>query len=316
MKLNRLPCPLLVLILATGCQSQYDDDVVSETYVHRYGVPLDPDDWSARGQDGQVVTTMKDGVIVARGYEAGELHGETTYTFPHRDTIQKKEIYDQGDLNHEVWHYSSGAPQKQISYTGPNSYTAVTWYENGAPHCKEQYEQDRLILGEYFNPSYQMESQVVNGQGTRTKRDEFGQMISIDEFQDGEMKLSTTYHPNGSPATITPYANGVEEGQRRTFLPGGEPATIEEWQNGRQHGNTVIFQNGIKFSDMPYRNGQRNGMERRYRNGQELAEEVTWVNDRKHGPAYSYVGDTKRTTWYLQDRETNKATYDTYKKIQ
>ena len=91
---------LLLLGSTTACQTWHscDDEVVCETYIHRYGVPLEPQDWLDRGQDGQVVSMRKDGVIVTHSYDGGILHGECTYSFPYREAIQKKDVYDQGRL--------------------------------------------------------------------------------------------------------------------------------------------------------------------------------------------------------------------------
>ena len=119
---------LCLLISITSCQTnrQPDDEVVCET-VHRYGVPLAPDDWSERGQNGQVVSIRKDGVTVSRSYDAGVLHGECTYTFPNRDVVQKKEIYHQGSLTQEFAHYPNGLPQQQKIYQTPSRLSAMVW---------------------------------------------------------------------------------------------------------------------------------------------------------------------------------------------
>lgn len=302
---------MLLLLAATSCQrSRQSDDIVTETYVHRYGVPLPAEEWSERGQHGQVLSTRKDGVVIAKTYESGVLHGETSYTFPHRETIQKREHYNRGALSQEIFNYSNGIPQQQVTYVAPDQKTLVVWYESGAPQAKETYENGSLIQGEYLTPVGQTESVVNDRSGTRTCRDGYGQLLSVDDIRDGQMVLRTTYHANGLPHSITPYANGVVAGQRRTFLPGGEPQTIEEWTNNQQHGTTVVFENGEKYAEVPYRNGRKNGMERRYRDGQKLEEEINWVNGHRHGPCYSYVGDTKKVDWYFQDQHVNKATYD------
>lgn len=316
MRLNRLPCLFTVLLLVTACNSpRYSDDVVSETYVHRYGVPLETvEEWSDRGQHGQIISTRKDGVVVARSFDSGVLHGETNYTFPHREAIQKRESYDQGVLTQETWNYSNGVPQRQIDYPSPTNPTTLIWYESGVPQCKESYVNDQLMQAEYYTPSHQLESSVADGHGIRTRRDGYGQLLSVDDIKQGQMRERTTYHANGSPESITPYVNGMSNGQRLTFLPGGEPSAIEEWNHGVQHGNTVIFQNGEKFADVTYQDGKRHGIERRYRHGEVLAEEVSWVQGQQHGPCYSYVGDSTKTTWYVQDKEVNKATYDAFQR--
>lgn len=298
------------LLMATSCRQNCSNDVVCETYVHRYGVPLAPDDWSERGQHGQVISTRTDGIIVSKTYDSGVLHGDTTYTYPHRDTTAKREVYDQGNLTQEINYYPSGLPQRQISYSPTNSHQVLTWYESGAPQSKERYENGLLVQGEYLNPAQQQESMVIDHNGKRTLRNDYGQLLSVDEIENGQMTLRRTYHSNGAPEAVTPYENGVIQGKRTTFHQGGEPATIEDWSNNYQHGNTEIFENGEKVADVTYTYGQKHGLERRYRDGQVVVQENNWVQGQKHGPSYTYINDTNRVDWYFKDRKVNRGTYE------
>jgi antitoxin component YwqK of YwqJK toxin-antitoxin module len=311
MKPVHLLSSLILLLFMTACQSNCSncDEVVCEA-VHRYGVPLEPDDWSARGQDGQIISMRKDGVTVARTYDGGVLNGESSYSFPHRDVIQRKEIYNQGVIECECTHYPNGLPQQQITYQSPTQQSTTIWYENGAPQAHEEFVNERLVRGAYYDINHQIESKVDESNGLRTCRDGLGQLQSMDTIENGQMILRTTYHPNGIPSAYTPYVNDMIEGQRRTFQTGGEPATLEEWTHDVQHGNTTVFEYGEKWADVPYVNGRRQGIEYRYRDGQ-TAQEVNWVQDQQHGPSYSYINGTTQTDWYFRGRQVpNKATFD------
>ncbi len=313
----KLPYSLVFFVLlgaVTSCQTNRnycEDEVVCET-VHRYGVALDPQDWSARGQNGQVVSMRKDGVAVMRNYHCGVLHGECTYTFPHRETTQIKEIYQQGNLKEIDVYYSSGFPCSHTTIQLPHYRHITTWYENGAPYSSEDFEGENLIHGEYFTLDQQLESQVKEGEGVRIRRDGHGQFQSVDLIQKGQMILSTTYHPNGLPATVTPYVDGMIEGERRTYFPGGEPATIERWAHNIQNGVTQVFEYGEKRADVPYLNGYKHGIEYQYRDGgNTIIREIHWAYGQKHGPVYHYIGNTIKTDWYFQDRSIpNKETFD------
>lgn len=296
------------LAFFNSCQKNCADDVVCETYVHRYGVPLQASDWSERGAYGQVISTKKDGVVICKTYEAGVLNGEVTYTFPHRDTIAKRCNYANGQLLQEIHYYSNGMPQKQINFEG-FTQNVVGWYESGAPQFKESYYDNSLIHGEYFDPSQQRESCVLDQNGTRTFRDEHGQLLSIDEIENGQMCLRKTYYANGSPQSITPYVNGNIEGKRWTYHMGGEPATLEEWANNFQHGNTEVFENGEKIADQPYVYGNLHGVERCYRNGCTLIQENQWVQGEKHGPCHNYFDEEKRTEWYFKNLPVNRGAF-------
>ncbi len=309
MKKHHILTLITASALLSSCQQHCNDEFVCETYVHRYGVPLAPQDWTDRGQDGQVISTRKDGVVVTTTYEAGLLEGETTYTFPHRDTIAKRCIYLHGHLIQEIDYYSNGVPQKQITYDFPVE-SVVNWYENGAPQSKEKYVQGLLIEGEYLNLEQQTESSVADQNGKRTLYNSYGQLVSIDEIQDGQMVVRRTYHANGTPASFTPYVNGCIEGERLTFAMGGEPATVENWSNNLQHGNTEIFENGEKIADQPYYCGQLHGIERRYREGHYLVQENRWEQGQKHGACHNHFNEKTQTEWFFRGRQVNRGTYE------
>lgn len=310
--MKKVPPFFLLALLASlaSCQMQEcSDEVVCET-VHTYGVPLDPSDWSARGQNGQVVSMRNDGVTVTRSYEEGILHGNCTYSFPHRDVVQKNDVYNRGVLMQENTHYPNGLPEKQIVHESPQKKVATSWYESGSPRYREEYVNGAVAAGEYYNSHHQVESRVENSNGTRTHRDGQGQLVATDHIENGSVQEKITYHPDGSPAAVTPYVQGKIEGERRTFLPGGEPSTVEQWTNNVQHGNTVVFEQGEKRADVPYSNGLKQGVEKRYR-GNAVSQEINWVNGEQHGPSYSYVGNTKQTTWYFKGKNIpNKQTFD------
>lgn len=307
---------LLILIiggLISSCHSskQNDDEVVCQT-VHKYGVSLEPEDWSSRGQNGQVISLRKDGVTVIRNFDVGILNGESTYSFPYREMIQKKELYVQGNLTQDIVYYPNGAPQSQTDYKANNTRFVTSWYENGAPYAKETYQGNKLIEGEYTGPDQIVESRIAQGEGTRTLRDETNQLQSVDIFKDGMIVLSTTYYPNGTPSTVTPYVNGVIQGTKRTYLPSGEPSTVESWEKGVQQGITITYEYGAKRSEIPFVNGHRQGVEKRYcDDGKAVIQEWTWVNDQKHGPVTTYVGNTQKVDWFFYDTHVpNKATFD------
>jgi len=320
-KLTKLSSSLSLLVLLGGvasCGSSQSpsNEVVCAT-IHRYGIPLEPEEWSARGGHGQVISMRKDGVTIVRNYEGGLLHGQCTYSFPYAEEIQHIETYDQGHLKRDLFHYPNGFPQREVVYHSPLHQFVTVWYESGAPHIREEVENGRWIEGEYYRLDQQVESHVIKGNGLRTCRDAQGVLQFIDTVQEGQIVLRTTYHPNGMPAAHTPYVQGVIEGERRSYFSGGEPATIEMWRNNTQHGITHVFEQGEKRADIPYVHGQKHGIERCYRhNGKTvddntLAQEVSWVNGQKHGPVHHYIGDVKETDWYFHDRPVlNKPMFD------
>lgn len=304
--------PILSLFILTACSSQTcnQNQVLDETYVHRYGVAVPPTFWNSSGADGAVVSTMSDGVVITRNYEQGRLQGDTTYTFPHSSQIQRKEVYEQETVVKEVSYFYDGTPQSEIVFNTPEGMKEVsTWYLSGTPKSIEYYNNGKLISGQYFTKANLCDSIIENGEGTRLVRDDYGQLLSTDIFQDGLPSSSISYHANGNPKEQITYSNGVIDGTKRTFYQDGEPNTIEGWKNGRQEGMMVTYQHGEKLTETPYANGYKHGVERRYRDGTTVVQETTWNRGQLHGPCTTYAGETTKTDWYYQGCPTTEADY-------
>ncbi|SCA62569.1 Uncharacterized protein SCG7086_AB_00280 [Chlamydiales bacterium SCGC AG-110-P3] len=307
-----------IALLLTGCSANqelaYHDgrgsDVVACTYKHKYGVEVPRSDWESRGRDGQVITTLKSGVTVTKDYAGGVLVGDTTYTFPHSNTIETVETYRNGKCTKIVTNYTSGLPQREEEKTASGSTVVTLWYDSGNPMSVEELRGERVLTGSYYSIDEQCDAEVLAGEGERKVRDAYGQLLSVDSISDGWLTLRTTFHSNGSPKEYIPYEYSVINGLKKTFLPSGEPSTVEEWSNGIQQGITISYRNGEKFSEIPFENGYKKGVERRYYNGAELQEEVSWHNDQRHGPTRAYVGDAVKTDWYYQNRLVSKLVFD------
>ncbi len=305
--------PALSLLALSSCSRPLTDrqEVVQQQYIHKYGLTLTEEGWQARGKSGKVVSTRKDGVTVEENFQNGKHDGDTTYSFPHTQVVEKTETYQDGKLNRHISHYLSGTPEEEVHYNDDNSKSVKVWYEGGSPQLTETYENELLVEGEYYTIDNQLESRVSGGAGERIRRDKYGTLISRDQIHDGEMTTRTTFHQNGNPKEFIPYRNQIVEGKRKTFYPDGEPDQIEEWRNGSQDGTTVVFRNGEKVSEATYINGVKHGVEKRFRNnGTRLVEEVTWSEGHKHGPFITYLGDEARIDWYHYGKQVNKSAFD------
>lgn len=297
-----------------GCAKRHDSvpyEIIDATYIHKYGATVPEHDWNSRGGHGTVMTTLSNGVIVSNCYSNGILEGDTTYTFPHSSTMQKVESYSRGNLFKSIEFYPHGSPQQEIHYHENGGKDLTVWYENGNPKSIETYDQSGLLVsGEYFDLNHQKDSSINAGEGSRNVRDHYGQMLSKETVQGGKMVSRTLYHQNGMPKEVIPFHNDVIEGQRKSYLPGGEPNTIEEWSNGKQNGMTVVYQNGEKVAEIPYKAGFKNGVERHFRDENTVVEEITWSNDQLHGPSTKYVGKASTTQWYFLGQPVSKGNFD------
>lgn len=317
--------PILILSIVTvaccsisacrrPCRTEYYNPVcvVQESYVHKYGVEVPAEDWSARGENGKVISTLNNGIVVTKNYSEGILDGETTYSFPHSESIEKVELYSDGNMMRESLHHVGGAQLQETHYDPMGGKGVTTWYENGTAKSIESFDASgALVQGQYYDKYNNLDSEVINRRGFRTARDQYGQLLYKDTIQNSLVTSKTTFHPNGTPSQITPYRNGVVEGELRTFLPGGEPNTIEEWEKGSQHGLTTTYQHGEKYAEVLYVNGNKRGLERHYRDdGKNLVEEISWKDNKKHGPHVTYIGENQQLTWYYQDKPVSKQSYE------
>lgn len=310
--MKKFPLYVLMACAVTGCapRNASRDKVVKETYYHRYGVTLPEKEWHDRGMNGQVVTTLDNGVTVTRTFSEGVLDGQVLSTFPHSKIVEQEEAYVKGNLIKRKLYYPSGSPKFEEEFLSPEAKLVTSWYEDGIPLLVESYIEDKLVEGKYFTPTYEEASAVVNGDGTRIFRDHYGMILSTDIIHGGEMVESTTYHPNGVPKTITPYVRGKIEGTRRTFRPGGEPKTVEEWLSGLQEGITLVFENGERIARIPYHHGEKHGIEKRYSEAERVVEEITWEEGKRQGPTHVFVEGNVKTEWYFDDKIVSKAGYD------
>lgn len=295
--MNKFSFSALVLLTAFSCQrATYDNTMVSErpyavvdeTYHHKYGFEVAPDEWQSRGEHGQKVTVLNNGVTSVQNYHFGELDGESTFSFPYSSVVERVQTFSKGSLVADETRYLGNTPKKRLELLGNGKKRITHWYENGAPERIEELEGDKIITGNYYNLSHQSESQVVQGNGSRTNRDVFGQLLSRDTIENGEMIERMSFWPNGTPKEMLPYKGSIVHGLRRTFYIGGEPNTVEQWQDGVQTGITVVYQNGEKYAEVPYLNGTKSGLEKRYRDGTQLFEEISWVDGQEKGPSRTY----------------------------
>lgn len=299
--------------LLASCMTRPTNDpyeVVDQSYVHRYGVPVPAETWSAKGETGKVVSTLKSGVVVTKAYVNGVLDGDTTYTFAHNDAIEKVETYAQGQLVKERYFYKSGSPAKEIEHIDATTQLVKSFYEHGAPQATETFENERLQKGEYFTPSHLTDSTVENGNGSRTRRDRFGILSGVDSVRDGVVVETKTFYPDGSLHQVVPYANGVVQGELKSFLPGGEPEYVQVWVEGEETGERTLFENGEKIAVIQMEKGVKNGVERRYRNSEILVEEIAWQEDLRHGPSTTIINGITKTDYFYKGQPVTRSAYE------
>ena len=274
------------LVVGCKCRKNCQDEVLSERFIHKYGYDVAKSDWENSNYPGQVISTLRNGVTINSTYEDGKLHGTTTYTYPHSQTIESGHLYDRGHLIKKTSYSLRGSPMREEIYLSPTRRKMTTWYASGTPLRSEEYEESQLLEGEYFTKDNKVESRVAAGEGVRTVRNEAAQLVARETIESGDITLRTEYYESGTPYLVTPLANGRIHGIKKQYAPGGEPLALEEWKHGVPHGLFTYFQNGAKYVETPFKNGKRHGIERHYIDGEQLVEETEWGYGKKTWPNY------------------------------
>ncbi len=299
-------------LLMFGCQNSNKDqneNVVSKRYIHKYGYDVSKEEWESTGYPGQVITTLRNGVTVTSSYEDGRLHGPTTYTYPHSNTHESLNIYERGNLVKKTSYDIRGIPQKEEVFLSPSHVKLTKWFQSGTPMSVEEYHNEELLEGEYYNKRNEAEHRVIKGSGTRITRDEHENIVLREKVEGGFSVLRETFHPHGIPHTVLPLSGGLIHGEKRVFAPSGEPISVENYEHDVLHGPATYYQNGCRYLEINYNHGQKDGTERHFVDGETVVEETEWIDGQKHGPSIVFFDGMSRTRYYYNDQLVSKEKY-------
>ncbi|MFI5333920.1 MAG: toxin-antitoxin system YwqK family antitoxin [Chlamydiales bacterium] len=313
----KIYCILGTLTIALcGCKNKsQENEVISQRFIHKYGYDVSKTEWNEKRYPGQVVTAMRDGVLITSSYENGLLHGPTTRTYPHSQIVEALSLYNQGNVVKEILYDIKGMPIRERVQLSPVRYALTLWYADGTPKSVEEYAGGELLEGQYFTTTNEVEARVEKGNGKKIGRDEKGVLLLSEDIKQGYTTKRETFFPNGAPESITHFSSGKLHGERRTFLATGEPLLIEEWVDGKRHGKTTIFNSGTKISEIFYLDGMKNGLETHYLDGEVISQQIHWENDQRHGPSTYFVGNNTKIEYYYDGAVVDKKIYDSQVKL-
>lgn len=303
----------LLLVGLCGChcsKKPKKTDVVSQRYIHKYGYDVSKDEWGANHYPGQIVTTLKNGITIASTYEDGVLHGPTSYTYPHSQTLESLQVFERGNLLKKTTFDIKGIPQKEELFLAPGHIKTKYWYNTGTPMCVEERLENALIEGDYFTLQNELESKIENSVGIKTVRSEDGALLAKETIKDGVVVAIETFHSNGTPHIISSLKNGLLHGEKKVFGPTGDPIIEENYYFGMLNGLCSYYQNGYRYLESPYKDGKKEGIERQYIDGETLVEETEYHDNFKHGPSTFYTDGVSKTEWYYNDEYISKAKFE------
>lgn len=288
-----------LLFIVASCQNKDDNSgVVSQKFVHKYGFEISEKEWSARNKNGQVVTSLQNGVIQTSSYSNGQLHGIVTYTFPNSEIIQEKQVYSEGKLVKKTLYEPSGLPTQEFVFDTEGTKIITIWDKNGVPLSMEEYDSGLLWSARYFNSQNEIEASITDGNGTRIQRDQSGKMLSKEKFENGKLIARTTFHANHEIQSECTFDDYQLHGVQKTFSPDGKLLTTATWNKGKLEGLMQFYRNGVLFTEIAYKDGKKHGTEKEYSQNNELIRETHWENDQRHGSTCYHSDDFTDTQWF------------------
>jgi len=296
----------LTLFLASCHKDNKDDNVVTQRYIHKYGYALSKDEFEEHKYPGQIVTVLKTGVTITSTYEGGLLHGTTTHTFPHSQTLETVFTYNQGKLVKQTNYDIHGIPIREEIQLSPTRFATTKWYSDGTPMATEEFGGAELVEGQYFTRQNDVEARVEKGRGTRVIRDVQGTLLAREEFNQGYIAKRDTFYANGSPESAAQFIQGILHGEKKTFAESGEPLSVKEYISGKLHGKATFFKNGARTVEVHYLDGQKNGLEIHYLDGEIVSQEILWENDRRHGPSKYYVDGIAQVEYFYDGQKVSE----------
>lgn len=294
-----------------GCQpKQPQDEVISQTYIHKYGYAVSKEEWQAKNYPGQIISSLRNGITITATYEDGELQGPCTFTYPHSHTVEKYILYHQNLPVKEVLYDVSGMPIRETAQLAQNRHSVTMWYKDGVPRSIEEYAQDKLLEGQYFTQANELEARVEKGVGIRVVRDSEGLLVCKDILEDGQLTQRESFYANGSPESLAHYFLNELHGQKKTFTPSGEPLAVEEWSNGHLHGISCYYKNGTKEVEISYLYGKKTGRETHFIDGIAVSHQISWESGTKHGPETFFLADGQKILWNYEGKEVSKDRFE------
>jgi antitoxin component YwqK of YwqJK toxin-antitoxin module len=286
MKLKTYLTLCFLVISLSSCRNCKDDcEVASTRFVHKYGFDVSKKEWEKRGKEGQIITTLKNGITKTCSYKNGILHGKTTITYPSSTMIQELKEYNSGTLIKQVAYELSGLPIKETIFQDDKK-TVTSWNKNGIPLSIEEYKNNLLWSSKYFNDRNEIESSVTEGVGTRLKRNRENLLLSKEKIENGQTQSKSSF--------LNYDLHGVQE----TFSPSGNLLTHATWSYGKLDGMHLGYRNEKKYFEIPYVDGKKHGIERHFTMHGELSKEVHWDNNLRHGSSREHNNDFTDVQWY------------------
>jgi antitoxin component YwqK of YwqJK toxin-antitoxin module len=301
-------------LFAVGCSTYNDQNqIVKTAYYHPYGPQISETEWKDQGSSGETSELMLNGVEVRREYSGGVLHGSSSWTFPHSRVTERTEDYVQGKLVATTLNYPSGSPKFREEYADNDVKYIQAWYEDGCPRSIEEVRGDSLCNGQYLTIDGDVESIVSGGNGVKIGRNEQGELLRRDRYEQGVVVAQEFFYKKGLLKEVIALKGSKRDGESKRFSETGEPISVEMWKDGLLDGKQMYFENGHLARQVFYSSGLKHGIETHYAiNSDMVVREIGWDRDQRHGCCKNFVGDQIFAEWYWNGTKVSEDQFQTW----
>lgn len=312
MKLLKIFFGVSTLLTLVACHNDNKSNVVAQKFTHKYGFDLTEEEWNTRTKEGTKIQTLDDGVTITESYNNGILHGNTTFSFPNSQIIQKIQQFENGILIKEAINDLQGCPYKEEQYEPNNKKIVTFWDALGVPISVEEYQNNFLVTGKYYKPDNSLEATIDNSTGTRIKRDRNGELLYKDQIENGLLVFRTNFHSNGKIKSKMGFYNYLLHGSQTNYTHTGDVLMTMNWNMGNLDGMHTTYKNGVIIAEIPYLNGLKHGIERHYNTDKELISEIHWEKDKKHGSERIYDDVNTQVKWFFKGKEVSLKNFEDF----
>lgn len=211
-------------------------------------------------------------------YQQGALDGKSLYFFPNGQ-LEKELPYTQNVLQGDALEYfPSGKLKSQTSYDkGVKQGLNIGFFENEQKAWIEEYRDDLLVQGSYFDVEGNPISEVVDGHGFQAvfEGNSLAYLIQIRQgFQEGGVK-----HFNSQRELVTQYhmKNGKKQGEEIFFFLSSEK---------ENPGKDLLSKLSIRWDE-----DQIHGSVKTWYNNGQLQSQREYARNKKAGPSLSWYRD-------------------------
>jgi antitoxin component YwqK of YwqJK toxin-antitoxin module len=200
-------------------------------------------------------------VISMFNYDKGNLEGPSYFYYP-QGQIKKMEPYHNNEIEGEVLEYSENGEIISKTYfkEGKKDGIAEGYFEKDKYSYTEQYAQDHLIEGKYFDRDGKLLSQIKNGEGLKTIfLDEDGKLIS--EYTKGILEGKISYYKNSILQSFYHLKEGKKHGEEIEYYSNGSTPKISiQWADDSIHGTVKTwYSDGNLESQKEMYDNKKNG---------------------------------------------------------